>query len=372
MPFRPVVEMLAFFTRVRVGRETVRRLTEGAGATEEAVETGELERLERERPVPPEGPAVQQMSADGAMVPLVRGEWAEVRTLSIGEVERRGTGEVHAKEVSYFSRMVDAESFGRLALLETHRRGTEHAAKVCAVMDGAEWLQTLVDLHRPDAVRILDFPHAAEHLSRAAQAVWGEGDQRARGWLKAELHELKHGDPGRVIEAVRRLPAEQAVSPEGAADIRDGVVQYLEKRRKQIQYARFQAQGYPIGSGMAESANKLVVEARLKGSGMRWARANVDPMLALRSAACSDRWDEAWESVWCMRLRRLEERRHARCANRHKALLPAIEAQERPKTPSPTPERPVQPRPVRTGRPSANHPWRRPFLPYPLPLTAKT
>jgi len=306
------------------------------------------------------------------MVPLVGGEWAEVRTLSIGKVERRGSGEVHAKEVSYFSRMVDADTFGRLALLETHRRGTERAGEVCAVMDGAEWLQTLVDLHRPDATRILDFPHAAEHLSKAAQAVWGEGDQRAQEWLKAQLHELKHGEPERVIESVRRLPCEQAGAPHEAEDTRDGVEQYLGKRRGQIQYAHFQAQGYPIGSGMAESANKLVVEARLKGSGMRWARANVNPMLALRSVACSDRWDEAWKSVWGMRLGHVAERHHARCANRHKALPPAVDAQERPKTPSPTPERPVQPRPVRTGRPSANHPWRRPFLPHRLPLTAKT
>jgi hypothetical protein len=43
---------------------------------------------------------------------------------------------------------------------------------------------------------------------------------------------------------------------------------YLEKRREHIDYARFQALGYPIGSGSVESANKLVVEARLKGAGM--------------------------------------------------------------------------------------------------------
>ena len=40
-------------------------------------------------------------------------------------------------------------------------------------MDGAEWLQRFVDLHAPDAVRILDFPHAAQRLAPIAQAVWG-------------------------------------------------------------------------------------------------------------------------------------------------------------------------------------------------------
>lgn len=42
-------------------------------------------------------------------------------------------------------------------------------------MDGADWLQTFVDIHRRDAVRILDFPHAAEHLSKLLEALRGRG-----------------------------------------------------------------------------------------------------------------------------------------------------------------------------------------------------
>jgi hypothetical protein len=64
-----------------------------------------------------------------------------------------------------------------------------------------------------------------------------------------------------------------------------------------MDYARFQALGYPIGSGSVESANKLVVEARMKGAGMHWARPHVDPMVALRNIACNDRWEEAWPQI---------------------------------------------------------------------------
>ena len=83
----------------------------------------------------------------------------------------------------------------------------------------------------------------------------------------------------------------------GALKIVQTSLGYLEKRRGQIRYAEFQAQGYPIGSGAVESANKLVVEARLKGSGMHWARAHADPMLALRTVVCSDRWEEVWPQI---------------------------------------------------------------------------
>ena len=81
----------------------------------------------------------------------------------------------------------------------------------------------------------------------------------------------------------------RAVSdPAAARQARDTALNYLTKRLNQIQYAAFQAQGFPIGSGSVESANKLVVEARLKGSGMHWARAHVHALVALRTIACAD------------------------------------------------------------------------------------
>jgi hypothetical protein len=36
---------------------------------------------------------------------------------------------------------------------------------VVAVMDGSDWLQKFIDVQRPDAVLILDFPYAMEHLA---------------------------------------------------------------------------------------------------------------------------------------------------------------------------------------------------------------
>ncbi|MBI4496813.1 MAG: hypothetical protein HY689_02800 [Chloroflexi bacterium] len=75
------------------------------------------------------------------------------------------------------------------------------------------------------------------------------------------------------------------------------VVAYCEQRREQITYARFIAQGYPMGSGIVESANQLVVAARLKGSGRHWARANVTPLLGLGNVACNDRWGQAWPRI---------------------------------------------------------------------------
>ncbi len=96
------------------------------------------------------------------MVHLVGGEWVEVKTLVLGEVTRNKRGQVCTQHIASFSRLADAERFLEASLVETHRRGLERAAEVCAVQDGAQWRPRLVDYQRADAVRILDFAHAAE------------------------------------------------------------------------------------------------------------------------------------------------------------------------------------------------------------------
>src|SRR5260370_3610895 len=107
------------------------------------------------------------------------GEWGEVRRAAIGEVEAhrspQGNEQVKVTHLSYFSRMTDAETFEQLAEVELRRRGVRQAQAICAVTDGAVWLQHFIDLHRPDAVRILDFPHAAEYVSAIVEAVLASG-----------------------------------------------------------------------------------------------------------------------------------------------------------------------------------------------------
>jgi hypothetical protein len=353
VPFAQAAEAAAFFLGVVVSAETTRRLTEGAGAALVALETAEAEAVV-EAPALPPGPAVQQVSVDGAMVPLVGGEWAEVKTLAIGTVERHANGAAHATALSYFSRLCDAEQFRTLARAEVHRRGAARAGTVCAVADGADWCQKFVDWHCPRAVRILDFPHAAGYLSAAAQARWGAGTAAASAWLGKYLHVLKHGAPDRALQALRALPMGRAPQPAEARAVQEQALQYLEARRAQLEYARFQAAGYPIGSGIVESANKLVVEARLKGAGMHWARASVNPLVALRAVLCSGRWADRWPALWA----------HLRRRRAGPPAAPPPVAAPPARAPAGTARRAVARLPLgeRPGRtPAADHPWRRGF-----------
>jgi hypothetical protein len=256
-----------------------------------------------------------------------------------------------------------------LPLVEIHERGVERAAEagqVGAVMDGAEWQQGFVDYHCPGAVRVLDFPHAAERLGGIANAVWGEGSVAGKEWLKERCHQLKHEGPACVLEQLRSLqqlhPTNQVLATNLA---------YLEKREAQMQYPRFQEEGWPIGSGVVESANKLVVEARLKGGGMHWEGSHVNPMLSLRNVVCNDRWAQAWPRI---RSHQHQQAREGKAGKgKHQQVAQVVQSQVEAKIGSkpkmlpkhgpasltPNKANNDENKPKAPWRPAADHPWRR-------------
>ncbi len=104
------------------------------------------------------------------------------------------------------------------------------------------------------------------------------------------------------------------------------------------------------------------------GAGMHWEPAHVNPMLALRTAVCSERWDEAWQDT-------LQEQRSQRANSRKLRATTRVESQLASLMrlllrlcPSPSKPKPALPVPSHPGpaatlpgscRPSAHHPWKR-------------
>jgi len=258
MPFEPTAQMLGHCTKVAVSEPTVRRVTERAGQAYVEVQEAQVAALEQAMLEAVAGPPVQQVSGDGAYVRL-RGkdEWAEVKTLAIGtvgvpELNREGEWEVHTRELSYFSRLADHETFGRLATVETHRRGTEKAGVVCGVVDGAEWEQKFLDLHRPDAVRILDWRHAREYVVQAGQGAFRAGTAATAEWLGVQLHQVRPGDPERVLQGLRDL--KEALGDAGQGQVsreKLKVVVWSIWRSGRSRYAtpRLRPKGIPLGVG---------------------------------------------------------------------------------------------------------------------------
>ena len=57
-----------------------------------------------------------------------------------------------------------------------------------------------------------------------------------------------------------------------------------------IKYPEYRAKGYFVGSGAIESANKVIVQRRLKQSGMRWSVSGAQAVLTLRAKVESRLW----------------------------------------------------------------------------------
>ncbi len=172
-------------------------------------------------------------------------------------------------------------------------------------------------------------------------------------WLQTNLHTLKQEGICGLLPELQMRVTQHPEDPDLAE-----ALAYLEKRVGMMDYPEYQRQGWPIGSGSVESANKVVVEARLKGAGMHWAPAHVNPMLSLRNAVCNDRWDEAWASIT------MQYRIHQRQRFLERAGCNTV-------VPLPPPLRvaaaePIKPLPsADTATPPPKQPWRRSLGPLP-------
>jgi hypothetical protein len=388
--FEEAAQMLQQHHGVCVSASTSRRQAEAIGAAAEVVQDEQAKAVLlqnsslSEKEDTSKIPAKQAISSDGCSISLRGKVYAEVKTAVIGEVQenkrrftQRPDQEVKMTKITYFSRMAPSETFTTLATGEIDRRKFFQARKVCAVSDGAEWIQHFIDAYRTDTVRILDFYHAAEYISEIATLVRDAGTLLPESWKDQQLHELKHHGPKKVFEEVNRLLKEHP-------DVEDlaKAVNYLQKREKMMHYPLFQQQGWPIGSGSAESSNTCVVQSRLKGPGMHWERRNVNPMLALRTGVCNERWEETRNQAFRQRLAVRQSHRLARQEKRSHELQQQVEQSilrllllcflNKPKItkiPISSPKADLVSTSLdisdtkNTCRPAPSHPWRR----YPFP-----
>ena len=161
-----------------------------------------------------------------------------------------------------------------------------------AVNDGASWIQSFVDYHAPEAIRILDFAHAASYIAKLGKAILGEDSPQFPHWFQQQCHQLKHR-PSHHNLADLAWFGQQASTLEQQAAVAS-TLHYLQQRATMIDYPHFRLRGLPIGSGSVESSHKQVVQSRMKQAGMRWADHYLNGFLALRNLIVNDRWDEGW------------------------------------------------------------------------------
>ena len=96
---------------------------------------------------------------------------------------------------------------------------------------------------------ILDFYHASQSLSAAANAIFGEDTPEAKRWFEKRRERLLLDDDGvdNLLRALKRyariLPADS-----GAHDVVRRAIKHFSKNRDRMRYSAFIAMGLPIGT----------------------------------------------------------------------------------------------------------------------------
>ena len=218
------------------------------------------------------------------MVHTREGGWREVKAYRFEH--RQG---VHAgamlEKVEHFAPHLKAAA-QRIGALQADRVGAAGGGRNVFISDMAPWIAHAVQDQLPGWMHIADYWHVCQHLHAAGEAIYGAHMRRARQWSRYWSRRLMRGSGSAVVEKMRRIVLGYRDLSHQSAVLR--VMALLEKHADQTEYAEYQRQGLPIGSGPMESLCKQL-GLRMKGPGMHWATRNVTPMAMLVTRWSIDR-----------------------------------------------------------------------------------
>jgi len=250
------------------------------------------------------------VSLDGVLVPMKDGDRTRKREQATADGKETkgpaGYQEASCGTLAFYDAAGDLLSTIRMGRMPEPKKATlkqmltdelQHVMEqrpdlqVVKLADGAKdnW-RYLRSNALPKGIEVLDFYHAAQHLSAALHAAYGEGNPKAKSQFEKLRHILRHEEQGaaKVIRALIHLRDAHPRSKKLAKELK-----YFRNNRNRMRYATIAKRNLPIGSGIVEAACKTL-SSRHKRSGMRWRTPGGQALFTLRSLVQSDRFDAGW------------------------------------------------------------------------------
>ncbi|NEW61748.1 hypothetical protein GSY74_10660 [Sulfurovum sp. bin170] len=169
------------------------------------------------------------------------------------------------------------------------------SANFVGIADGAKdnwsFLEDFVE------TQIIDFYHASEYLADASKVINLRDKQKQKEWLDSACHRLKNDKDSALVllNEMKELESKQRVPKKTKENLKKAIT-YFTNHYHQMNYAEAINNNIPIGSGVTESACKVLVKQRLCISGARWSHLGASCMLKLRAVNLTDgRWKQFWE-----------------------------------------------------------------------------
>jgi len=288
---------------LRLSESTVERVTEAAGERlagllERKVTLGEPKTWAWQRAARGRRCAYVSLDATGVRQQGVNAAKAEGRMAYVGMIynarSKHDCEPPERHQVRYLAGFYELNELGSQLRRQAAQVGWDKAEQQIALSDGGSGLEEFFRKNFPRAECILDFWHAAEHLTELSLALFPDDEPRRKQYVQDWYHQLKHEGGAVVLATLERLDVSGA-SP-SAREAHADHLRYFRNHVHRMDYPRYLANGWQIGSGPVESACKTVVANRLKASGMRWGSDGADAVCHLRTLYLSQ--PGQWESFW--------------------------------------------------------------------------
>lgn len=183
---------------------------------------------------------------------------------------------------------------------QTRACGLTEVGQLVAITDGGNGLEEALLRNLADNLpTVLDWYHAAEHLSAFAAVWFRSAEEPRRAWVE-QATGILYEQGGEALLGHLRAVTLVGACHEVKEELRK-LIGYFENNRHRTDYPSYRAKGWDIGSGPTEAGCKIIGE-RLKGSGMRWVYDGAATVGALRALYVSG--PKVWDGFWSQPHRR--------------------------------------------------------------------
>lgn len=213
------------------------------------------------------------------------GAWFEARGKPPNSAD--GQWRIEAENIEYYADIGPAYEFSPLVWATAVQQRAHLAHQLVILGDGAEWIWNIVQDNFPNAIQILDWFHASEHLAPVAQLAFSD-ETKCSQWIEQMCQLMWDGKIDDLIDACRTL-AQTQPHPEI-----ERTANYFQTHRQRMRYDYFRAEGLQIGSGTIESAAKQIGLMRMKVPGARW---NLSNAILIAKARASFLSHSGWDSL---------------------------------------------------------------------------
>lgn len=276
-------EVIQEFTGVEVSAAQVYRVTDlyGAEIGKTVNEQRTLTSLKKEE--------VLYAQADGSMLLTRQEGWKEVkvgRFFKSSDCIHAGSKAGWISNSQYVAHLGNSKDFTKIMdeLIESYG---SLGNRLIFISDGATWIKNWITDAFPQAVSILDYYHACEHLHLFTNNFFTDKKEE-QAWVKKQKELLLQSEVSTVIENIQELAGNNKEA--------QNLIAYYQSNKERMDYKRYQQIGCGIiGSGAIESAHRTVVQKRMKQSGQRWSVQGAQNMLNLRVTRKNLQWSKIIE-----------------------------------------------------------------------------